>query len=74
VPFYFIIEIADFVAILPTAKFEKLYIPPIVLQKQFVDYKEKVTESKHLIQQSLDRLEILKKALMQEYFGGTVKC
>ena len=46
-----------------------LYIPPIELQRQFVEFREKVGKSKLTIQQSLDKLEMLKKALMQEYFG-----
>lgn len=50
---------------------EWLHIPfaPMDTQLQFTDFKEKVDKSKLTIQQSLDKLEILKKALMQQYFG-----
>jgi len=42
---------------------------PSVLQKQFAEYSQKVDRQKLTIQQSLDKLELLKKLLMQEYFG-----
>ena len=45
-----------------------LYLPPIELQRQFVQFKEQTDKSKVSIQQSLDKLETLKKSLMQEYF------
>lgn len=43
--------------------------PPIELQEQFAAFVEQTEKSKLKIQQSLDKLETLKKALMQEYFG-----
>ena len=43
--------------------------PPIELQNQFATFVKQVDKSKLAIQQSLDRLELLKKALMQKYFG-----
>lgn len=46
-----------------------MYLPPIVLQRKFVDFKTEVSRQKLTIQQSLDKLEVLKKSLMQEYFG-----
>lgn len=46
-----------------------LYIPPIELQDQFVTLKNKVDQQKQMVQQSLEKLELMKKALMQEYFG-----
>ena len=46
-----------------------LYLPPIELQRQFVQFKEQTDKSKLAIQRSLDELETLKKALMQKYFG-----
>ena len=46
-----------------------LYIPPIELQDQFVTLKNKIDQQKQPVQQSLEKLELLKKALMQEYFG-----
>ena len=46
-----------------------LYIPPIELQDQFVALKNKLDQQKQTVQQSLEKLELMKKALMQEYFG-----
>lgn len=46
-----------------------IYIPPIELQKEFVDFRNEIRKTKDTISQSLGKLEILKKALMQEYFG-----
>ena len=46
-----------------------LYLPPIELQERFVRFKEQVDKSKLAVKQSLEKLEILKKSLMQEYFG-----
>ena len=46
-----------------------LYLPPFELQQEFVELKEKINREKLTIQQSLDKLEVLKKSLMQEYFG-----
>ena len=43
-------------------------IPPIELQNQFATFVEQTDKSKLAIQQSLDKLELLKKSLMQEYF------
>ena len=47
-----------------------LMIPqlPIVLQSSFIDFLRQVDQQKLTIQQSLDKLEVLKKSLMQEYF------
>ena len=44
-------------------------IPPIELQNQFAAFVERVDQQKQTVQQSLDKLELMKKALMQEYFG-----
>lgn len=55
--------------VLSSMKQIKLFIPPLHLQKQFVDFKVSVDKSKLAIQKSIDELEILKKSLMQEYFG-----
>lgn len=46
-----------------------IYLPPTELQRQFVQFKKQVDKSKLAIQQSLEKLETLKKALMQQYFG-----
>lgn len=44
-------------------------LPPIEMQKEFIDFCKQVDKSKVVVQQSLDKLETLKKSLMQEYFG-----
>lgn len=47
----------------------KIMLPPIKLQNEFVDIIKKVENHKATIKQSLEKLETLKRALMQEYFG-----
>ena len=44
-------------------------LPPLSLQNQFAAFVERVDQQKQTVQQSLEKLELLKKALMQEYFG-----
>ena len=44
-------------------------VPPMELQEQFATFVEQTQKSKLAIQQSLDKLELLKNSLMQEYFG-----
>ncbi len=46
-----------------------IILPPSTLQNQFADFVEQTDKSKLEIQKSLDKLEILKKSLMQQYFG-----
>lgn len=43
--------------------------PPMKLQKQFIAFIEQTDKSKLVVQQSLEKLETLKKSLMQQYFG-----
>lgn len=43
-------------------------VPPFALQEQFAAFIKQVDKSKLTIQRSLDKLEVLKKALMQQYF------
>ena len=47
----------------------KIIVPPINLQQQFAIFVKRINKSKLTIRQSLDKLEVLKKALMQQYFG-----
>ena len=47
----------------------RLMIPPIEQQKAFVEFAKQLDKSKAVVQQSLAKLETLKKSLMQEYFG-----
>ena len=42
---------------------------PLEQQALFADFVEQTDKSKLAIQKSLEKLEILKKALMQKYFG-----
>ena len=44
-------------------------IPPITLQEQFAALVEQTDKSKLAVQQGLQELEILKRSLMQQYFG-----
>ena len=50
---------------------ESLRVPmlPIELQNDFISFMEQIDKSKFEIQKSLEKLETLKKALMQKYFG-----
>ena len=47
----------------------RLIIPPMELQEQFATFVEQTDKSKLAVQKALDELEILKKSLMQQYFG-----
>ena len=44
-------------------------VPSKGLQNQFATFVERVDQQKQTVQQSLEKLELMKKALMQEYFG-----
>ena len=46
----------------------KIFTPPIGLQEQFAAFVAQVDKSKFAIQKSLQKLKMLKSALMQEYF------
>ena len=46
-----------------------LLVPPVTIQEVFITFVEQVDKSKFEIQKSLEKLETLKKALMQQYFG-----
>ena len=48
---------------------EEFIVPSIPFQNQFAAFVERVDQQKQTVQQSLDKLELMKKALMQEYFG-----
>ena len=47
----------------------RIVVPPIELQAQFSDFAKQAEKTKTTINHSLEKLETLKKALMQEYFG-----
>lgn len=44
-------------------------IPPIELQNQFATFVEQTDKLKFEVKEALEKLEILKKSLMQQYFG-----
>ena len=46
-----------------------IIVPPISYQLEFSDFAEQVDKQKQTVQRSLEKLELMKKALMQEYFG-----
>lgn len=46
-----------------------LYLPPIELQRKFVQFKEQTDKSKAVIQKALDETQLLFDSLMQQYFG-----
>ena len=46
-----------------------LPLPPMELQEQFAAFVEQTDKSKLAVQQALEKLETLKKSLMQQYFG-----
>ena len=50
-------------------KSRSLILPPLELQNEFEAFVKQIDKSKFEIQQSLEKLETLKKALMQKYFG-----
>ena len=56
---------------LPISTMNKIVmlVPDVELQHQFAAFVEQTDKSKLAIQQSLNKLELLKKSLMQEYFG-----
>ena len=58
-------------ASITTSDLKKMQVPnpPKNLQDQFAAFVEQVDKSKFEIQKSLEKLETLKKALMQKYFG-----
>ena len=47
----------------------KVMLPPLELQNRFAAFVTEVDKSKLAVQQSLEKLETLKKSLMQQYFG-----
>lgn len=53
----------------PNFKKMKIMEPPLPLQNEFAVFVERMDQQKQAVQQSLEKLELMKKALMQEYFG-----
>ena len=46
-----------------------IVLPPLALQEEFATFVAEVDKSKLAVKQSLEKLETLKKSLMQQYFG-----
>ena len=46
-----------------------IVVPPLTLQNQFADFVKQVDQSKSILQQELDKAQMLFDSLMQEYFG-----
>lgn len=46
-----------------------VHIPPMELQNQFSDFVKQVDKSKVIVQQALDKAQLLFDSLMQQYFG-----
>ena len=46
-----------------------LYLPPLELQRQFVQFKKQTDKSKVVVQKALDEAQTLFDSLMQQYFG-----
>ena len=47
----------------------KIIIPTIDLQNQFAEFVEQTDKLKFEVKEALEKLETLKKSLMQQYFG-----
>lgn len=47
----------------------EVHVPEYSLQQNFSSFANEIDQQKLTIQQSLDKLEVLKRSLMQEYFG-----
>ena len=45
------------------------FVPPIELQNEFATFVEQTDKLKFEVKEALEKLEILKKSLMQQYFG-----
>ena len=47
----------------------RLIVPPLKLQKQFVEFAKQLDKSKFVVQQALEKAQLLFDSLMQQYFG-----
>ena len=47
----------------------KIILPPYKMQQEYLAYINQINKIKTIINQSIEKLETLKKSLMQEYFG-----
>lgn len=47
----------------------EIQMPPLALQQEFADFVSRVDKLRFAAQQQIDKLEMLKKSLLQEYFN-----
>ena len=47
----------------------KILVPPIEMQKQYIDFVKQVDKSKVVVKKALDEVQLLFDSLMQNYFG-----
>ena len=47
----------------------EVHLPPLTLQNEFAAFVERVDQQKQTVKHSHEKLELMRKALMQEYFG-----
>lgn len=57
------------IAAISYVKAMPINLPPMQMQQQFATFVEQTDKLEWTVQKSLDKLEVLKKALMQKYFG-----
>ena len=57
------------IAAISYVKAMPINLPPMDVQKQFDAFVAQIDKSKFEVQKSLEKLELLKKSLMQKYFG-----
>ena len=57
--------------ILSKSKLEEkvFYVPPMDLQKQFATFVDQIDKSKVVVQEALNKAQLLFDSLMQQYFG-----
>ena len=47
----------------------EVYVPNIELQHEFVAFKKQLDKSRFVVQQALEKAQLLFDSLMQQYFG-----
>ena len=57
------------IAAISYVKAMPINLPPMSVQQQFATFVEQTDKSKLAVKQNLEKLETLKKSLMQQYFG-----
>ena len=52
-----------------SARSIRIVVPPLELQKQYAAFVQQIDKSKFVVQQALDKAQLLFDSLMQQYFG-----